>query len=82
MRMIQRMTGPEAISANALAQEVGVHQTTLSSWLREASYVGDFQDINEPYKETDHMPAQSSKASGLDATRKVSSRDGSRLPGQ
>ena len=34
-RMIQRMAGPEAISANALAQEVGVAQATLSRWLKD-----------------------------------------------
>jgi len=36
-RMIQRMAGPEGISANALAQDVGVSQGTLSRWLRRAS---------------------------------------------
>ena len=40
-RMVQRMTGPKRMSANALAQEVGVHQPTLSRWLREAGTVGD-----------------------------------------
>ena len=29
-RMVGRMTGPKRMSANALAQEVGVHQPTLS----------------------------------------------------
>jgi len=36
-RLIQRMSGPNPISANRLAQEVGVSQNTLSRWLREAS---------------------------------------------
>jgi transposase-like protein len=36
-RMVQRMAGQEAISATALAKEVGVSQNTLSRWLREAS---------------------------------------------
>jgi len=36
-RMIQRMCGPEAISAGALSREVGVAQTTLSSWKRNAA---------------------------------------------
>ena len=36
-RMVQRMAGREAISANALAQEVGVSQNTLSRWLRRAA---------------------------------------------
>lgn len=36
-RMVQRMAGPEAISATALSREVGVSQNSLSRWLREAS---------------------------------------------
>lgn len=36
-RMVQRMAGQEAISATALAREVGVSQNTLSRWLREAA---------------------------------------------
>ena len=36
-RMIQRMSGPDRISATQLAKEVGVSQHTLSRWLREAS---------------------------------------------
>jgi len=39
-RMIQRLTGPRAISATALSAEVGVPQPTLSSWLREARRLG------------------------------------------
>lgn len=38
-RMVQRMTGPRAMSATALSVEVGVTQPTLSRWLREASIV-------------------------------------------
>ena len=38
-RMVERMTGPGAISANALSREVGIHQPTLSRWLREAGTV-------------------------------------------
>jgi transposase len=36
-RMVQRMAGPEGIGAIKLAEEIGVHQTTLSRWVREAS---------------------------------------------
>ena len=36
-RMVQRMVGPEGIGAIKLAEGIGVHQTTLSRWLREAS---------------------------------------------
>ena len=35
-RMLQRLIGPSAVSANALAQEMGVGQTLLSRWLRES----------------------------------------------
>lgn len=35
-RMIERLAGPDPISATALAKEVGVSQNTLSRWLREA----------------------------------------------
>jgi transposase-like protein len=35
--MIERMAGPERISATALAKEVGVSQGTLSRWLRQAA---------------------------------------------
>jgi len=34
--MVRRMSGPDAVSANALAEETGLSQTTLSRWLREA----------------------------------------------
>ncbi len=39
-RMIKRLTGPNAVSAAALAEEVGIGQPTLSRWLREAGTVG------------------------------------------
>jgi len=38
-RMIGKMTGPRAMSANALSAEVGINQPTLSRWLREARTV-------------------------------------------
>lgn len=38
-RMVQRMTGLRAMSANELSQEVGVSQTSLSSWLRRAGEI-------------------------------------------
>ena len=39
-RMVQRMVGADAMSAHALAQEVGVAQESLSRWLRQARNVG------------------------------------------
>jgi transposase-like protein len=38
-KMVLRMSGPERISANALSEEIGVPQSSLSRWLREASGV-------------------------------------------
>ncbi len=38
-RVVQRLVGPRAISANQLAPSVGVSQETLSRWLREAHSV-------------------------------------------
>ena len=38
-RMLRRLVGPQAISANALAREVGVGQNSLSRWLRESRNV-------------------------------------------
>ncbi len=43
-KMIQRMSVPGGPSANALAQEVGVHQGTLSRWLRRAGRVQGMSD--------------------------------------
>ena len=37
--MIQKMTGPDAISATALSKQVNVPQSTLSKWLRMAGVV-------------------------------------------
>ena len=38
-RVLQRLVGPRAVSANALAPAVGVTQETLSRWLRAARSV-------------------------------------------
>jgi transposase len=38
-RMVGKMTGPRAVSANLLSGEVGINQPTLSRWLREARTV-------------------------------------------
>lgn len=39
-RMVARLVGPRAVSANALSQEVGVPQGSLSRWLRDVHSVG------------------------------------------
>lgn len=35
-RLVQRMLEPDPVSACELARETGIHQTTLSRWLRDA----------------------------------------------
>jgi transposase len=37
-KMVQRLAGPKAVPANQLAQEVGIHQSTLSRWLHDAQH--------------------------------------------
>ena len=39
-RAVARLVGPRAVSANALAEAVGVSQESLSRWLRAARSVG------------------------------------------
>lgn len=39
-RMVRRLAGAGAVSASALALEVGVSQGTLSRWLRDARTIG------------------------------------------
>jgi transposase-like protein len=38
-RIVAKMVGPHAVSANALSSEIGINQPTLSRWLREAHTV-------------------------------------------
>lgn len=38
-RMVEKLSGPRAMTAGALSKEVGVPQPTLSKWLREAATV-------------------------------------------
>jgi transposase-like protein len=45
-KMVQKMTGPNAASAGALAREVNVAQTTLSRWLRQAPAIDVDFDSN------------------------------------
>jgi transposase len=55
MRMVKRMVGPTAMSANALSREVGVSQSTLSRWLREARTVSTMHDKTP--EDTSKVPA-------------------------
>lgn len=50
-KMVQKMTGPNAASAGALAREVNVAQTTLSRWLRQAPAIDVDFDSNPDHGE-------------------------------
>ena len=46
-RMIERITGPEQITAYALSKEVGVTPVTLTRWVRECSLGGVDNEKNK-----------------------------------
>lgn len=48
-KMVQRMTGPNATSATALAEEVNVPQSTLSRWLRKAPVITIDMETNHTH---------------------------------
>ena len=50
--MVRRLIGPSAISANALAREVGVGQTMLSRWLRESRSVEPMNSSKKKHRWT------------------------------
>lgn len=54
-RLVQRLVGPQAVSATALAHEVGVSQESLSRWLRAARSVGEMPPSN---KQKQRLPKQ------------------------
>ena len=47
-KMIQEMTGPDALSATALSKKVDVPQATLSKWLRKAGIDSSYVYQNSP----------------------------------
>lgn len=51
-KMVQKMVGPNARTACALAEEAGMSQPTLSRWLREAGNVGDMSKKTKKPKTT------------------------------
>lgn len=67
-RMVQRMVGPEAVSANALAHEVGVSQNALSRWLREAR---SLQGMSETPKGSKGSKRSKKKWTGAEKLRIV-----------
>jgi len=53
--MLNRMTGRSPEAAHALAEETGVHRTTLSRWLREAG-IGTIRDMSTSKKQGRKSP--------------------------
>ena len=47
-RMVERLTGPHAMSASALARETGVAQATLSRWLKAAATLPPMAKKKDP----------------------------------
>jgi transposase len=47
-KMVQRMSGPNPISAMSLSKEVGVSQSQLSRWLRTAHTLGPMKKKERP----------------------------------
>lgn len=56
VRMVQRMAGPEGISATSLSREVGVPQQTLSRWLRKAGEYTAMTDDSNPVDDREKRP--------------------------
>ncbi len=50
--MVRKMTGRHAVSANTLSKEVGVSQSSLSKWLREAGKLGAMKNENSSPKQS------------------------------
>ena len=68
-RLVRRLVGPHAMSANALAEEVGVSQESLSRWLRAARSVGGMTPASK--KSYDHTrPLGESGRNGARATHR------------
>ena len=72
-KMVQRLVGPKAVPANQLAQEVGIHQATLSRWLRDAQH----RDMGTSNGTEQNPPASASTKETT--TRKKSAEDKVRI---
>ena len=59
--MIQKMTGPDAISASALSKQVDVSQPTLSKWLRMAGVGPSYAFPNNAHEYTKMAKIKDSK---------------------
>lgn len=60
-KMVRKMIGPEALSANALAEQTGISQPTLSRWLRESGKVASMKN-DKPRRPQDRSPEEQLEA--------------------
>jgi len=67
-KMIQKMTGPDAISATALSKRIDVPQSTLSTWLRKA---GIDSSYGYPNPQTGNMTMVPKAPNGRSAEEKL-----------
>lgn len=67
--MVRKMAGPQALSASELARQFGVHQSTLSRWLREAGRVASMSQSKTTGKQRrpQDWPAEEKLAVVLEA---------------
>ena len=72
-KMVQRLVGPKAVPANQLAREVGIHQSTLSRWLRDA------QTRDMATSDNTEQPQAASTSTTQTTARKRSAEDKVRL---
>ncbi len=68
--MVKKMTAPGGPSANALSGELGIHQSTLSRWCRQASRVDGMSHEKSPQG---RRPQDWTAAEKLDAALEASS---------
>jgi transposase len=70
-KMIQRMRGPEAISATALAKQVDVPQSTLSKWLRRAGMKAAYVFPNNAHQSPQVNPMKPRRPEDWSAEEKL-----------
>jgi transposase len=73
-RMVERLRGPNGMSASALSREIGIGQPTLSRWLREASRVVS-KERSEPVSREKKRPSDWTAEEKLRAVSEAGSLD-------
>ena len=69
-KMVQRLTGPYAVSGTVLGQEVGVSQAPLSRWLGDAGTLDEVtRRKNRKARQAVHASRRSGRAAALESAR-------------